>query len=95
MSVEAFAWHMLSAGVSGFRTHDSVFVSQYVFAIIVEAATQAINRSIGYGYVRRPEGVTADFVRSGSYELEVGGDRIAAEVSLQPFYDPTNARVKS
>ncbi len=54
-----------------------------------------IGRSIGYGYVRNPAGVTAEYVTSGSYELEVGGQRVAAEVSLQPFFDPTNARVKS
>jgi 4-methylaminobutanoate oxidase (formaldehyde-forming) len=54
-----------------------------------------IGRSIGYGYVRASEGVTADFVISGTYELEVAGTRVAAEVSLHPFYDPTNARVKS
>ena len=54
-----------------------------------------IDRSIGYGYVRNPDGVTAEFVTAGSYELEVAGERVAAEVSLQPFYDPTNARVKS
>ena len=54
-----------------------------------------IGRSIGYGYVRNPDGVTADYVDRRSYELEVGGERVPAEVSLQPFYDPTNARVKS
>jgi 4-methylaminobutanoate oxidase (formaldehyde-forming) len=54
-----------------------------------------IGRSIGYGYVRASEGVTADFVISGTYELEVAGTRVAAEVSLHPFYDPTNVRVKS
>ena len=32
---------------------------------------------------------------SGNYELEVGGERVPADVSLQPFYDPTNAKVKS
>ena len=54
-----------------------------------------IGRSIGYGYVRNPAGVTADYVTAGSYELEVGGQRVAAQVSLQPWYDPTNARVKA
>jgi 4-methylaminobutanoate oxidase (formaldehyde-forming) len=54
-----------------------------------------IGRSIGFGYVRNPSGVTADYVTSGSYELEVAGERVPSEVSLQPFYDPTNARVKS
>ena len=54
-----------------------------------------IGRSIGYGYVRNPSGVTADHVTTGAYELEVGGVRVPADVSLQPFYDPTNAKVKS
>jgi 4-methylaminobutanoate oxidase (formaldehyde-forming) len=54
-----------------------------------------VNRSIGYGYVRRPDpGVDAEFVLSGSYELEVATERVPAQVSLSPFYDPENARIK-
>ncbi len=54
-----------------------------------------IGRSIGYGYVRNPEGVTAEWVLSGGYELEVGGVRVPAVVAMSPLYDPTNARVKA
>mgnify|MGYP003351850755 CR=1 FL=1 len=54
-----------------------------------------IGRSIGYGYVRRAEGVTADFVTSGTYELEVATQRVPARVSLTPWYDPEMAKVKS
>ena len=54
-----------------------------------------IGRSIGYGYVRRAEGVTADFVTSGTYELEVATQRVPARVSLTPWYDPAMAKVKS
>jgi len=54
-----------------------------------------IGRSIGYGYVRNAAGVSADWVLSGSYELEVAGERVAATVSLKPLYDPANERVKS
>jgi 4-methylaminobutanoate oxidase (formaldehyde-forming) len=54
-----------------------------------------IGRSIGYGYVRNPSGVTADYVTGGAYKLEVAGERVHAEVSLRPLYDPTNAKVKS
>ena len=54
-----------------------------------------IGRSIGYGYVRNPDGLTRDWVLAGSYELEVAGVRVPAELSLQPLYDPTNARVKA
>jgi 4-methylaminobutanoate oxidase (formaldehyde-forming) len=54
-----------------------------------------IGRSIGYGYIRNPDGVTADYVNAGTCALEVGGEQVPADVSLQPFYDPANARVKS
>jgi 4-methylaminobutanoate oxidase (formaldehyde-forming) len=54
-----------------------------------------IGRSIGYGYVRHADGVTAEWVTGGDYELEVATERVPAEVGLRPFYDPTNSRVRS
>jgi 4-methylaminobutanoate oxidase (formaldehyde-forming) len=54
-----------------------------------------IDRSIGLGYVRDPDGVTADWVLAGTYELEVATGRVAAQATLSPLYDPTNARVKA
>jgi 4-methylaminobutanoate oxidase (formaldehyde-forming) len=53
-----------------------------------------IGRSIGYGYVRRAEGVDRDFVLAGSYELEVAGERVPAAVHLEPLYDPAGLRVR-
>lgn len=54
-----------------------------------------VNKSIGYGYVRRPDpGVDAEFVLSGRYELEVATERVPAEVTLAPLYDPENARIR-
>jgi sarcosine dehydrogenase len=54
-----------------------------------------VGRSIGLGYVRNPDGVTADWVTSGTYELEVATERVPAEATLRPLYDPTSARVKA
>jgi sarcosine dehydrogenase len=51
--------------------------------------------SIGYGYVRHADGVTAEFLRAGSYELEVATERVPCELSLQPLYDPAAERVKA
>lgn len=51
--------------------------------------------AIGMGYVRNPEGVTADYVLSGNYELEVATERVPCSVTLAPLYDPTAARVKA
>ncbi|MDZ4312966.1 MAG: FAD-dependent oxidoreductase [Cypionkella sp.] len=53
-----------------------------------------INKPIGYGYVRR-EGVDEAFMTSGSYELEVASERVAARLHLGALYDPTGARIKA
>ena len=50
---------------------------------------------IGLGYVRRPEGVTREYLQSGSYELEVATERVPCKLHLGPLYDPTMARVKA
>jgi sarcosine dehydrogenase len=49
---------------------------------------------IGYGYVRCAEGVDADYIRAGEYEIEVSTQRIKATVHMKPLYDPDMKRVK-
>ncbi len=54
-----------------------------------------LGTNIGIGYIRNPQdGVSAEDVLSGSYELEIACQRYPAKVSLQPLYDPKNERVK-
>lgn len=53
-----------------------------------------VNKSIGYGYVRSDEVINADFVRAGTYELEVATKRVPCTVQLGPLYDPKMDRVK-
>lgn len=54
-----------------------------------------VNRAIGMGYVRNPMGVTAEYVLSGHYELEVATVRVPAEVTLSPLYDPKMTRIRA
>ncbi len=54
-----------------------------------------IGRPIGYGYVRRVEGIDRDFVLSGSYELEIAMERVPAQVLLEPPLDPAGTRVRT
>ena len=51
--------------------------------------------AVGLGYVTDPNGVSADYVRAGRYEIEVAGRRCAALASLRPMYDPTSARIRA
>jgi sarcosine dehydrogenase len=54
-----------------------------------------IGKSIGYGYVRNPEGVSDEFLTDGDYELVIALDRVPAKIGLKPFFDPGHARVKA
>ncbi len=54
-----------------------------------------VGRGIGMGYVRRADGVTEAYLRSGTYELEVATRRVPAELHLRPLYDPDNSRVRA
>ena len=52
-------------------------------------------RPIGLGYVRRPKGVDADYLRAGHYELVVANAVQPADIHLEALYDPKNLRVKA
>ncbi len=54
-----------------------------------------VGKPIGYGYVRNADGVTPDYLESGTYELVVAQDRIPADLHLTPLYDPTGERVRA
>ncbi len=53
-----------------------------------------VERNIGYGYLRRAEGVTRDWMIEGRYELEVATMRVPCDIHLEPLYDPKSVRVK-
>ena len=54
------------------------------------------DRCLAMGYLRRPgdEGVDQDWLDSGSFEINVGGEPVATTPSIRSFYDPRNQRVR-
>ena len=53
-----------------------------------------LGRSLGMGYVSCERGVTAEWLASGRWEIEVACRRWPIRVQFQPWYDPANARIK-
>ncbi|XP_068608878.1 sarcosine dehydrogenase, mitochondrial-like [Brachionichthys hirsutus] len=55
-----------------------------------------INKTIGYGYVRNPDGgvVTNDFIERSEFTLERMGVTYKAKAHLKSPFDPENKRVK-
>jgi len=54
-----------------------------------------LGASTALGYVNCDDGVTADFIKQGEYEIQIAGKRYGATASLRPMYDPAGERVKS
>ncbi|XP_010875658.2 sarcosine dehydrogenase, mitochondrial [Esox lucius] len=55
-----------------------------------------IDKQIGYGYIRNPDGgvVSTDFIKSGKFTLERMGVVYEAKAHLKSPFDPSNNRVK-
>jgi 4-methylaminobutanoate oxidase (formaldehyde-forming) len=53
-----------------------------------------VNLSLGLGYVKNEDGVTKDWIDSGTWEIELAWKRYPAKVQLQSFYDPKGERIR-
>jgi len=51
--------------------------------------------AMGMGFVEHEDGATKDFINSGSYEIDIAGERFTAKASLRPIYDPKGIRIRS
>ena len=58
------------------------------------AYAHLLGTSVGMGYLNNPEGVTNDWITSGSYEILVEGKKIPAKAHIRSPYDPRNERTK-
>ena len=54
-----------------------------------------LGAAVGLGYVKNKDGVDADFVVSGRFEIEIAGRKVPAKASLSPMYDPRNLRIRA
>jgi 4-methylaminobutanoate oxidase (formaldehyde-forming) len=53
-----------------------------------------LQASVGLGVVENPEGVTAEWLARGGFEVDIAGERTPATLSLRPFYDPDRLRIR-
>jgi heterotetrameric sarcosine oxidase gamma subunit len=54
-----------------------------------------VGKSLAIALVKNPEGVTAEWLASGKWEVEVAWKRYEADAQLQSFYDPKGERIKA
>ncbi len=56
------------------------------------SATPSAPRA-GSPAITRDEGFTGADLAAGSFEIDIAGTRVPAQVSLKPFFDPERSRV--
>ncbi|MCP4489731.1 MAG: FAD-dependent oxidoreductase [Gammaproteobacteria bacterium] len=50
--------------------------------------------SVGLGYIEIKAQVSSEYIESGGFEIDVGGERIPAKASLAAMYDPQARRMR-
>jgi 4-methylaminobutanoate oxidase (formaldehyde-forming) len=68
---------------------------ELVGTIYVSGYGHTLGAAVGVGGVENEEGVTPDYIKSGTYEIEIAGERYPAKASLRSMYDPKHERLKS
>ena len=53
-----------------------------------------LGASVGLGYVKSEEAITADWLAGQQWQIDVGGQRFDATASLRAAYDPAGDRMK-
>ena len=66
-------------------------------ASVVDRGAIESGAGVGLAYLRSANGsvIDADWVRTGAYQINVGGTLYPITVSLRPLYDPAGERIKT
>jgi 4-methylaminobutanoate oxidase (formaldehyde-forming) len=54
-----------------------------------------LGASVGLSMLESEDPITKSWIQSGKWEVEIAEKRVPCKVSLSPFYDPKNLRIKS
>ena len=56
----------------------------------------SIDAPVGLAYLTNPDGVvSAEYVETGHYQVDLAGERLDARVQLRALYDPKGERVRA
>jgi heterotetrameric sarcosine oxidase gamma subunit len=78
-----------------FRDEPIVMDGERIGLLTSGSYGHTLGAAIGMGWVRHPDGVTPELLRSARFEIEIGGERHPAAASLHAFYDPKGERLRA
>ena len=79
-----------------FMLHDEpVYRNDIQVGITTSAAWgHRVSKSLAIAALNNPEGVSANWLKEGSFEVEVAMQRYPIQLQFAPFYDPKSAKMK-
>lgn len=81
---EAMLWH-----------HEPIWRDGSLVGFLTSGAYgHTLGGSVGLGYVKHVDGVSAQWIAGGHFEVEVAGRRIPARASLRAMYDPRGEKAR-
>jgi len=87
----------INANDAPFMTHDEPIYRNGVQVGLTTSAAwgHRINKSLAIAAVNNEGGVSASWLKKGSFEVEVAMRRYPIKIQFAPFYDPSSARMKA
>lgn len=88
--------HVETGGIPPHLHHNEPILRDgaIVGSVTTGAYGHRVGASLGMGYVSCPGGVTADWLESGTWEVEIAWTRHPARLQFGPWYDPKGERLR-
>ena len=55
----------------------------------------SVEKPLGMGYLESKNPILWEYIPNGNYQIDVAGELVSAKLSLTPFFDPKNARIRN
>ena len=88
--------HVMLAEPEPFMFHDETIYrgGEVVGRISSAAYGYSFDRPVGMAYLQSDRPISLETIEGDDYEVDIAGERVPATISIKPFYDPENKRVR-
>jgi glycine cleavage system T protein len=89
--------HVRMKSSAPFLFHDEPIIRDGTLVGRITSGSEGycLGSAVGMGYINNADGVTAEYVARGRFDIEIATEHFPAEVSLRPFFDPGSERVRT
>lgn len=89
--------HIMLEKSEPFLFHDEIIYcdGKLVGRVTSGAYGYSVEKPLGMGYLESKNPILWEYIPNGNYQIDVAGELVSAKLSLTPFFDPKNARIRN